>query len=48
VCGATPEQVSRICLESKPEPSAGDDVPAFEIWRQRIADGITSLQGTNT
>jgi hypothetical protein len=48
LCGTTPEQVSRICLETKPEPSAGGDVPAFEIWRQRIADGITSLQGTNT
>ena len=48
LCGITPQQASRICDEALPSPSEGGAVPAFELWRQRIASQLTSLQETST
>jgi hypothetical protein len=48
VCGTTPEHAARICEENLLQPSESGEVPAFELWRQRIASSLTSLQGTNT
>lgn len=48
LCGATPLEAARICDETLPSPSGRGDVPAFELWRQRIASRLASLQGTNT
>jgi hypothetical protein len=48
LCAATPEQASSICVDTMPLASEGEEVPAFELWRTRIADRLTSLQGTST
>lgn len=50
LCGTTPTEAARICDETLPSPSerGDDDAPAFELWRQRIASQLASLQGTNT
>ena len=40
-CGMTPEEAHELCNATRPEESEGD-VPAFEIWRRRIADGIVA------
>lgn len=47
LCGATPIDVARICDESLPSAAERGDVPAFELWRQRIASRITSRQDTS-
>ncbi|HEX4721535.1 MAG TPA: DUF1702 family protein [Pseudonocardiaceae bacterium] len=42
-CGMTPEEADELCNATRPDDSAGEgDVPAFEIWRRRIAEGIVS------
>lgn len=48
LCETTPEEAYRICTDCFPQPSEGGEVPAFELWRTRIADRLTSLQGTST
>lgn len=50
LCGVTPDDAARICAESLLEIPASDSdkVTAFELWRQRIASSLTSLQGTTT
>jgi hypothetical protein len=54
-CGTTPEDVARVVMELRPVPSdegAGNDllpdVPAYEVWRQRLANEFGSLGGVNT
>lgn len=42
-CGATPEQAARITIEVRPEADLGNDLPAYESWRQRIANEFVSL-----
>jgi enediyne biosynthesis protein E3 len=48
LCGTTPHDAARICDESLPSPSERGDVPAFELWRRRIAGRITAGQETAT
>jgi enediyne biosynthesis protein E3 len=48
LCGTTPPEAARICDHALPPPSERGDVPSFELWRRRIADQLTSLQGMNT
>ncbi|HEX6521314.1 MAG TPA: DUF1702 family protein [Streptosporangiaceae bacterium] len=48
ICGTTPENAARICDESLQELPGDGEVPAFEVWRQRVASSLTSLQGTST
>jgi hypothetical protein len=47
-CGITPEQAAKVCENALPEQVlAGDpgDLPAYEVWRQRISAELTSLGG---
>jgi hypothetical protein len=44
LCGTTPLEAARICDECLPLPSALGDLPAFELWRQRIAAQLVSLK----
>ncbi|WP_248965409.1 DUF1702 family protein [Sphaerisporangium perillae] len=46
-CGVTPEQAARISNEARPEQPFQGDVPAYEVWRQRIADQFVSLGGVS-
>ncbi|WP_250214684.1 DUF1702 family protein [Acrocarpospora catenulata] len=41
-CGTTPEKASLICAEALPDGPRGE-LPAYEVWRQRIADEFVSL-----
>jgi hypothetical protein len=43
-CETTPERAARICAETRPGPEAVGDMPAYEIWRQRIAGAFTSTK----
>ena len=36
--GMTPEQASNLCAESLPDPCVDAAVPAYEVWRTRIAE----------
>lgn len=42
-CGATPEQAARVSQESLPVDPVHGDLPAYEVWRQRIANQFVSL-----
>jgi len=47
-CGVTPEEAARRTNELRPADPTGGDVPAYEVWRQRIANEFISLGGVNT
>jgi hypothetical protein len=42
-CGATPEEAARISASVRPDPTVQGDVPAYEVWRQRVAAEFVSL-----
>ncbi|MEU0520124.1 DUF1702 family protein [Streptosporangium sp. NPDC006007] len=42
-CDMTPEQAARISEKARPEQPVQGDVPAYEVWRRRIADEFVSL-----
>ncbi|WP_408654118.1 DUF1702 family protein [Jatrophihabitans sp.] len=42
-CGMTPEQASQASTDLRPEGPAVDDLPVYELWRQRIADAFVNL-----
>lgn len=42
-CGMTPEQASQVSTDRRPEGPSVDDLPAFELWRRRIADAFVDL-----
>lgn len=42
-CGASPEQAARISGEVRPEPGVEGELPAYEVWRQRIANQFVSI-----
>jgi hypothetical protein len=46
-CGVTPEQAARISNQSRPDQPIQGDVPAYEVWRRRIADQFVSLGGVS-
>jgi enediyne biosynthesis protein E3 len=47
-CGATPEAVSRLVTDLRPADPVEGDLPAYEVWRQRLANEFVSLGGVNT
>lgn len=47
LAGVTPDQAARICTDSLLDLPPGGLVPAYEQWRQRIADSLTAVQGKN-
>jgi enediyne biosynthesis protein E3 len=43
LCGMSPEAATEVCRETRPEvPADDDDFPAYEVWRQRIAQQFQS------
>ncbi|WP_250562609.1 DUF1702 family protein [Sphaerisporangium fuscum] len=46
-CGVTPRQAARISEECRPDQPITGDVPAYEVWRQRIADQFVSIGGVS-
>lgn len=46
--GLTPQDLSELTQRLRPVPSAEDSLPAYEVWRQRLATEIVSLGGVNT
>ncbi|MFC4533326.1 DUF1702 family protein [Sphaerisporangium dianthi] len=46
-CGVSPEEAARISNEARPDQPIQGDVPAYEVWRQRIADQFVSLGGVS-
>ncbi|GII72758.1 enediyne biosynthesis protein [Sphaerisporangium melleum] len=46
-CGVTPQEAARISNGSIPDQPVQGDVPAYEVWRQRIADQFVSLGGVS-
>jgi enediyne biosynthesis protein E3 len=42
-CDATPEEAARISAGVRPDHPAHGDLPAYEIWRRRIATEFVSL-----
>ncbi|MEX5717402.1 DUF1702 family protein [Geodermatophilus maliterrae] len=45
LCGTTPERAAQITQDSRPLAPANDGVPAYESWRQTIADHFSTLGG---
>ncbi len=42
-CGTTPERAARICQALRPNQPTKSDLPAYEVWRQRVASEFVSL-----
>jgi len=38
LCGVTPQEAALICREARPDPVLDTAVPAYELWRIRIAE----------
>jgi hypothetical protein len=47
-CGTTAEKAAQVTLDVRPDPASAGEVPAYETWRQRIADEFVSLGGVTT
>ncbi|WP_407642664.1 DUF1702 family protein [Actinokineospora alba] len=45
---ATPEEVARVTTALRPTLPVDGDAPAYEVWRQRLANEFVSLGGVNT
>ncbi|SFB25322.1 Protein of unknown function [Amycolatopsis marina] len=48
LCGTTPESAARITQDVRPSNPVNGDVPAYELWRQRIADEFATLGGVHS
>ncbi|HET9138964.1 DUF1702 family protein [Actinophytocola sp.] len=48
LCGATPQEVARIVGEHRPVHAVEGELPAYEVWRQRLASEFVSLGGVNS
>jgi hypothetical protein len=48
LCGTTPADAARITSELRPVHPAEGELPAYELWRQRLANELVSLGGVNT
>jgi len=42
-CGLSPEEASAVSTDRRPEGVDSEDLPAYELWRQRIADAFVTL-----
>lgn len=45
LCGTTPAQAAALTEEVRAESCAGVDLPAFEVWRQRVAARLAEFHG---
>lgn len=43
LCGTGPDEAARVCADTRPGPDAEGDLPAYEVWRQAIADRFVLL-----
>jgi enediyne biosynthesis protein E3 len=43
LCGAPPDEAAKTTLDLRPEGPVRGDLPAYEVWRQRIASEFVSL-----
>ena len=43
LCGSTPQEAALICQQTRPAGPVEGDLPAYEVWRQRIANEFVSL-----
>ena len=41
-CELTPEEASQVSANNRPDRQMEDALPAYEVWRQRIADEFVS------
>jgi hypothetical protein len=48
LCGTTPQEAAGLADELRPAYQPDGDKPAYEVWRQRLADAFVSLGGVNT
>ncbi|MEU0565310.1 DUF1702 family protein [Nonomuraea sp. NPDC005983] len=46
-CGTTPEEAARIVTELRPVHPVEGELPAYEVWRQRLANAFVSSGGVN-
>ena len=46
-CGTTPERAARVSNDARPGLPIQGDVPAYEVWRRRVADQFVSLGGVS-
>lgn len=42
-CGMSPERAARVSGEARPDHPIHGELPAYEVWRQRIANEFVSL-----
>jgi hypothetical protein len=42
-CDLTPEQAAQVCADNRPDRPVQGELPAYEVWRQRIANQFVSL-----
>lgn len=47
-CGMTPQEAARLVVDRRPDRQLDGDLPAYEIWRRRLAAEFVSLGGVNT
>lgn len=47
-CGTTPDDAARLADALRPVHEVTGDQPAYEVWRQRLANEFVSLGGVNT
>ncbi|NML50984.1 DUF1702 family protein [Streptomyces sp. R302] len=43
-CGLGAEQVARLCDEARPDPVEDGEVPAYEVWRRRVAEQVVEVR----
>jgi hypothetical protein len=48
LCGLPPATAAKITQDVRPDRPVDTDVPAYEAWRQRIADQLATLGGVCT
>lgn len=47
-CGMTPAEAARVTDEVRPDEPVEGDLPAYEVWRQRIARAVLARGGDHT
>jgi len=47
-CGLPPQQAAQVTHDVRPDHAVEGDLPAYEVWRQRIANEFVSLGGVSS
>jgi hypothetical protein len=48
LCGLDPAEAARVCARTRPDRPDDGAVPAYEVWRNRIAAELVSIGGVST